>query len=109
MDEAVIIESSGNVFADAGLPDADLPLLKAQILGRILKAIEERGLTQTEAGGLMGVKQPVVAKLAAGKIRGFSLDKLIGFLTSLDMDVDIVVKPKPKSRRAARIKGRIAA
>ena len=44
----------------------------------------------------------------AGKIRGFSLDKLIGFLTTLDQDVDIVVKPKPKSRKAARIKGRIA-
>ncbi len=108
MDDEIFV-GSGNLLADVGLPDAEILLLKAQILGRILTEIEARGLTQTEAGAIMGVKQPVVSKLMGGRIRGFSLDRLIGFLTALDQDVDIVVKPKPKSRKAARITGRVAA
>ena len=109
MDEPVIIESSGNVFADAGLPDAEILLLKAQILVRIDKVIEARGPSQPQAAKLMGATQPDISNLKRGRMRGYGLERLIGFLTALDQDVELVVKPKPKSRKTAWVKGRIAA
>ena len=49
--ERVAVEpSSGNVFADLELPSAEEELAKAKIVFRIHKAIEQRGLTQAQAG-----------------------------------------------------------
>jgi hypothetical protein len=46
-DDATV--SSGNVFADAGLPDADTHLVKAGLVSRSDEIIRERGLSQREA------------------------------------------------------------
>ena len=40
---------SGNVFADVGLPDAELHLLKAEIVNCIDDILKERRLTQAAA------------------------------------------------------------
>ncbi|MCX6539752.1 MAG: XRE family transcriptional regulator [Acidobacteria bacterium] len=37
------------------------------------------------------------------KIAGFSVERLMTFLTALDQDVRIVISRKPRSRRSARI------
>jgi Helix-turn-helix domain len=37
------------------------------------------------------------------KLDGFSVERLMTFLTALDRDIEIVVRKKPRSRRAARI------
>src|SRR5436853_547218 len=61
---------SGNVFADIGLPDAETHLLKAQLVSRIQDILDERSLSQTAAGTLMGVRQPDLSRILHGQFRG---------------------------------------
>lgn len=93
-------ESSGNVFADLGLPDPDEHLAKAQLASRISDIIDDQGLTQIEAAKMLGVDQPKVSALVCGRLAGFSMERLFGFLNALDCDVQIVIKRKPRSRHA---------
>ncbi len=65
--------------------------------------IGQRRLKQAAAAKLLGVNQPKVSALMNYKLDGFSVERLMGFLTALDRDVEIVVKKKPRSRRKARI------
>jgi predicted XRE-type DNA-binding protein len=96
-------QSSGNVFADLGRADADEALLKARLAQQIAALIEKRGLTQTAAARLLGVDQPKVSKLLRGRLREFSMDRLLRFLNALGQDVEIIVKAKPRSRKQARL------
>ncbi len=91
--ECVEIErSSGNVFADLGLPDADAHMLKAELVARIDKIIRERRLKQVEAAKLLGLSQPDVSRLLRGNFREYSLERLLRLLARLGRDVDIVIR-----------------
>jgi len=89
-----VIESSGNVFADLGLPDAEEALAKAEVASRICEIIAERKLTQAKAAELLRIDQPKVSALIRGRLGGFSSDRLFRFLNALDRDVEIVIRPK---------------
>jgi predicted XRE-type DNA-binding protein len=82
----------GNIFADLNLPHAEQELLKAHLTLQIYRLIKERGLTQTEAAGILGVKQPQVSALMRNRAGNFSVGRLIEFLTALGQDVEIAVK-----------------
>jgi predicted XRE-type DNA-binding protein len=95
-----IIPSSGNVFADLGLPDADELDTKARLGAAICRIVERRNLTQTEIAAALGINQPKVSALLHYKLEGFSVERLMRFLTALGHDVEIVIKAKPRSRSA---------
>jgi len=95
-----VTEGSGNVFEDLGLPESEELQVKAELTRQIFNIIRKRGLTQTAAGRLLGLKQPDVSTLMRGRFTGFSTDRLIKLLTTLDRDVDIIIKRKPHSRSA---------
>ncbi len=97
-------ESSGNVFADIGLPDAEERLAKAGLAVRISEAIRSRRLTQTQAARLLKIDQPKISRLLRGQLSGFSTERLMHFLTRLGRDVEITVKPAPRSRRQGRLR-----
>ncbi len=86
-----IERSSGNVFADLGLPDAETHLLKAELVTRIDRIIRQRGLKQVEAEKLLRLSQPDVSRLMRGDFREYSVERLLRLLTALGRDVDIVV------------------
>ena len=91
--------SSGNVFADLGLPDADDLMAKANLALYIKRTIEARNLTQVQAGRLLGLDQPKVSSIINGRLDGFSTDRLMRFLNDLGCDVKISVSaPHPESR-----------
>ncbi len=81
------------MFADLGLPDADERLAKARIAHHIAGLIDEAGWTQAEAARCMGLTQPNVSDLVRGKLRGFSLDRLLQCLNALGQDVEIIIRP----------------
>ncbi len=83
---------SGNVFADAGLRDAEVHLLKAQLVSRLDDILRARGLTQSAAAKLLGVAQPDLSNVLRGWFRGYSVERLMRFLTALGCEVDIVVR-----------------
>ena len=97
------IVSSGNVFADLGLPESDDLLAKAALVHQIASIARHRHLTQVETAGLLGTTQPKVSDLFAGKLAGFSMERLIRFLNALDRDVTIVVATKSRGSKRGRL------
>jgi len=103
-EKSQVIRSSGNVFADLGLPDADQLLAKADLALEISRVIEERNLTQAEAAEIIGVDQPKVSALVRGRLDGFSMERLYRYLNALGRDVEIIVRPTPVGRRESSLK-----
>ena len=85
-------KSSGNVFADLGLPHPEQELLKARLTLQIYRIIKARHVTQAQAGEILGIKQPQVSLLMRNRSGNFSVERLMDFLTSLGHDVEIRVK-----------------
>ena len=99
-DSASVTRGSGNVFADLGFPRVQATDLKvkAELTLRIHQRIQELSLTQVKAADRLGVSQPDVSKLMNGRYTGYSVDRLFAFLSALEVDIDIVVRPKNHRR-----------
>ncbi len=97
----IIHRGSDNVFSDIGVGYPQRTLARAQIMSRIAEIIKERGLTQKEASGLLGLPQSKISCLINGKLNMFSLDLLLVLLNRLGRDVDIVIRPKTKKEKSA--------
>ena len=95
--------SSGNVYADLGVADADQMLVKAELTAAISSIISARGLKQAEAARLVGLTQPKLSNLLRGHFHGVSERQLIDCLTRLGRDVEIVVRATPRSRSLGRL------
>jgi predicted XRE-type DNA-binding protein len=95
--------SSGNVFADLGLADAEEHLIKAGLVVKIGRIIRQRELTQAAAAQLMGIDQPKVSAMLAGQFRGYSVERLMRFLVALGQDVEIVVRPRKRGTAELRV------
>jgi len=81
--------SSGNVFVDIGLENADELLAKADLAHAINTEILARGFTQSQAGDLAGLTQPQVSKISRMKLDDFSQERLQVVLRRLGIDVEI--------------------
>lgn len=77
--DAIITESSGNVFTDLGFPPGEAAVmgLRADLMARLRALIESERWTQTEAAARFGISQSRVSDLTRGKWEKFSLDMLI--------------------------------
>ena len=95
-------ESSGNVFADLGLPNPEQELLKAKLTVQIYRLIKECGLTQSKASELLGTTQAQVSALMRRRPVSISVGRLMEFLTILGEDVEVKVKPAA-SRKAGHM------
>ena len=93
VDGVEVWRSSGNVFADLGLPDAEKLKIKAGLVIEIRKAMQSRGLTQQEAAKRMGITQPKVSDMMRGDFSNLSERKLMDCLTRLGYDIEIRVRP----------------
>jgi predicted XRE-type DNA-binding protein len=98
-----ISRGSTNVFEDLGYPDAAERQAKLRLAYALNQVLEHRQLTQAAAAQLLGLNQPKVSALRNYKLAGFSVERLMTFLTALDQDVEIVIRSKPRSRQSARI------
>jgi predicted XRE-type DNA-binding protein len=97
-------ESSGNVFADLGLPNPEERLTKAALAIRVADAIRSRRLTQANAARILKIDQPKISRLLRGQLSGFSTERLMHFLTLLGRDIEIVIKHAPRTRRQGRLR-----
>jgi|SRR5271165_7532212 len=86
-------ESSGNVFADLGLPNAKQEMLKATLTVQISKLLKARKLKQSEATRLLGTTQPQISALIRCKPVSASVSRLMEFLNILGQDIEVTVKP----------------
>lgn len=99
-------KSSGNVFADIGFTSAEATDLtaKSTMIVAIKDAIQRQKLTQQEAARLCGTDQPTLSKVFRGRLESVTIDRLANWLNALGQDVEIVVKPAPRSRRQGRLR-----
>ncbi|MGH2549062.1 MAG: helix-turn-helix domain-containing protein [Thermomicrobiales bacterium] len=91
--DEIFVPSTGNVFEDLGFDDPEEELAKADLSIEIVAVIRARGLTQVQAGKIMGIGQPKVSAIARGRLDGITTDALIGYLRKLGQNVGITVTP----------------
>jgi predicted XRE-type DNA-binding protein len=89
--------SSGNVFRDLGLPDAEELKIKSGLAIEITRAIRRLRLTQQEAGRKMGISQAKVSGLVRGDFSNLSESKMMECLNRLGYDIEIRLKPAKKA------------
>lgn len=94
-------ESSGNVFADLGIPNPEEALAKAEIALKIGDIIKKKKLTQAQAAKILKISQPKVSLLLRGYLTNFSLERLLRFLNDLGQDVYISIKPTSGSKQGS--------
>ena len=92
IDNTTVTHGSGNVFADLGLPNPEERLLKARLASLIYDTIEIRGWTQGHTAGLLGITQPDISNICRGRLKNFSVERLLHFLSKLDQRVTITVQ-----------------
>ena len=97
------VSGSGNVFEDLGLPEPEEALAKAGLAQAIAETIERRGLTQEEAGRIMGLDQPKVSAIVRGRLSGFTQDRLTRCVLALGNDVEITIRSRAASVAAGHL------
>jgi predicted XRE-type DNA-binding protein len=93
-----ITPSSGNIFADLKLPNAEEKHTKVRLAVAINTILEEKGLRQEAAARLLELNQPKISALVNYQLEGFSVERLLRFLNALDRDIEIVIRRKRQSK-----------
>jgi len=102
--EEVIVEGSGNIFADLGLPHGEEDILKVHIALAITNTLRKRGLTQAQAARIVGTDQAKISAILRGRVKGLSADRLIRYLLCLGRDVEVHIPPRSSLDRPGRIR-----
>lgn len=92
-----------NVLADLGVTDASELTTKVRLAVAINRLLQEHGTSQVDAAGMLGINQPKISALRNFKVDGFSVERLMTFLTTLGSDVEITVRPRRRATTAGRI------
>ena len=99
-----VTKSTGNVYVDLGVKNAEEHAIKAELVHQIAGILQEEHLTQKDTAVRLGIAQPDVSRMLAGHFRQFSVERLMRFLVALGQDVKIVVRPAAAARaRAAQL------
>ena len=101
-----VTRGTDNVFAGLGFPDAAERQARLRLAIALNQVLEARKLSQAAAAEALGVTQPSLSALRHYRLAGFSLERLMNLLTAVNCDVEIVIRKKPRSRKAARIRVR---
>jgi predicted XRE-type DNA-binding protein len=98
-----VTPGSGNVFTDLGFPNAEEELLKADLVHQIIRAMEKRRLTEAQTATILGISPSDVSGLIRGQCEDLPVDRLLRFLTSLGIDVEIVLTQSRNQQGGTRI------
>ena len=92
-----VAKGGKTVFEDLGIAMTPADLLKADLAAVISRAIQARGLSQEAAAALLGIDQPKVSKLLRGRLKDFSVERLVGLVLALGHDIDIAIRKGSKA------------
>ena len=98
-----ITHGTDNVYADLGLPDATERQTKTRLAFTLNELLKSRKLKQREVVELLGIPQPKVSALKNYRLDNFSVERLMEFLTALDQDVEIMIRPRANNAGAGHI------
>nr|WP_281719841.1 XRE family transcriptional regulator [Nitrosomonas nitrosa] len=109
MKRATVTKGSGNIFRDLGFSEersAEL-ILKSSLLQALQETIRDRGWKQVEAATHLGIDQAKVSKLLSGQMAGFSVERLVHFLSLLGQDVEVTVRQAPRGQRYGTVRSKV--
>ncbi len=89
-----MVPGTGNIFADLGYSDAADRQIKTHLAIEINALIQARKLKRAAAAQVLGIPQPKVSALANYRLEGFSVERMMGLLTALNQDVEIMIRPR---------------
>jgi len=95
---------SGNVFADMGLPNAEVLLAKATLVAKIQLVLEARKLSTAKAAALLKLEPQRLERLLEGQTQRFTIDRLFRFLNLLGLDVEIAIRPSTNGHSPILVK-----
>jgi predicted XRE-type DNA-binding protein len=102
-DDQKVTMVGDELFEILRIPNASDELARVDLASAITREIRRRGLTQTRAARLLGVKQPDVSAIMNARIDGFSQERLERMLNALDLEVRIQIGPRPAGKERAGI------
>ncbi len=108
MKSTSVTKGSGNIFQDLGFSEvrsAEL-VLNSRLLQALQETIRERGWKQVETASRLDIDQANVSKLLAGQSAGFSVDRLVHFLSLLGEDVEVTMKQAPGEQRYGTVRAK---
>lgn len=98
-----ITHGSTNVFADLGMSDAAERQTKTRLALAVNDLLKLRKLKQREIAPLLGIPQSKVSALKNYRLDQFSVEKLMEFLTALNQDVEIMIRPRVNTGEVGHI------
>lgn len=98
-----VVRGTKNVFADLGFPDAAERQAKLRLAHCVVQSLDRRKLSRAEAAGALSVSLAGIKALRGYKLGAFSITRLMGLVTALGDDVEIVVRRRPRSRRTRTV------
>ena len=96
-DDFEIIRGSGNLYADLGMPDAEMRQLRAMLAAEVTKALDAEGLSVRAAQRRTGVAAADFSRIRNVKLAGFTADRLMTILHRLNRDVHVSVAALPQT------------
>jgi len=100
---STITHGSTNVFADLGYADSAERQTKTRLALAVNELLKNRKLKQREIAALLIIPQPKVSALKNYRLDQFSVERLMEFLTALNQDVEIIIRPRANSGGAGHI------
>ena len=98
-----ITRGTTNVFADLGYLDAPERQTKTRLALAVNELLKIRSLKQREIALLLGIPQPKLSALKNYRLDYFSVESLMEFLTALNQEVEIMIRPRAKRSKSGRI------
>lgn len=89
-----ITRGKSSVFDDLGYPDAAERQTKTRLALAVNELLKTRKLKQQEIADLLHIPQPKVSALKNYRLDQFSVERLMEFLTALNHDVEIMIRPR---------------
>jgi predicted XRE-type DNA-binding protein len=90
-DDFELIRGRGNVFRDFGRRNASVERARAMLAAKIIRTLDERGLSTREAEKLTGVSHSEFSRIRNARLERFTLDRMITILGKVDEDVEVNV------------------
>ena len=90
-DDFELIRGSGNVFRDFGRGNAGLQQARAILAAKIVRTLDERGLSTRDAERLTGIAHSEFSRIRNARLQRFTIDRMITILGKLDEDIEVTV------------------
>ena len=95
MTASQLVRGGGNVFRDFGRDNANLEQARAMVAAKIIRTLDQRGLSTREAQQLTGVPHSDFSRIRNSRLSHFTLDRMISMLGKLDKEIEVRISFKP--------------